>query len=231
MSKLTSKIIAKLNAKKLSGDYLSLYCWLYGKKIVGRKVTIYYRDFARWYRKTTKEQEGEISDRHASRCFLELEKRGFAEVQSRGFGRYEIILFDYLVVLGQECHSTPKMADSPNPRNVDESYCKDQKSTTQMGKQQQLITIGKMLASVNVKFQSLDLAKIARYGIEAVSQTIKLYNVRSLTSEISNPEGWVRKCLERGWYKDMRPLVPKTAIEQYLRLKEYLLDNLGTLPT
>ena len=139
MLKLTSKICARLYAKRLKGHCLNLYFWLYNKKIVGRKVTIYYSDFVKWFKNTTKEEKGSISDRQASRCFHDLHRLGFAEVTPRGFGRFEIILFDLYSVLGLKSQDSTKPPKEENHQDPILAYSKDQKSTTKPGYQQQLI--------------------------------------------------------------------------------------------
>mgnify|MGYP001814571442 CR=1 FL=1 len=97
--------------------------------------------------------------------------------------------------------------------------------------QQQLISTDIVCKNAGIKYDKPDLPKIARYGIDAIVKSVQMYKERSLTSFIKNPEGWLRRCLQCGWYKNWRPdRIPVAAIEQFKRLKDFLLDTLGTLP-
>ncbi|MDJ0681781.1 MAG: hypothetical protein QNJ18_18220 [Xenococcaceae cyanobacterium MO_167.B52] len=96
--------------------------------------------------------------------------------------------------------------------------------------QQLLIQTNKLCKEVGINYQVEDLPKIAKYGVDAVKAAIKLFKKRSLTSKIRNPAGWLRSCLERGWYRYVEDSIPVSAIEQFRKLREYLLETLGTLP-
>lgn len=231
MLKLTSQIYARLYAKGLKGHCLNLYFWLYGKNIVGKKTTVYYTDFIKWFRRTTKKEKGSISDRQASRCFYQLQELGFAEVKCRNFGRFEIVLYDYLFVLGLESQSSTKKTEKAKSQDEEPVSDTSKKTVSERTRQQQLITTDKICRTAGIKFDKPDLPKIARYGVECVTEAIEMFKERSLTSVIKNPEGWVRRCLQCGWYKNwQKSLVPKKPIEEFIKLRDYLLENLGTLP-
>ena len=118
-------------------------------------------------------------------------------------------------------------------KSQDEELVSDtpQNTVSERTRQQQLITTDKICRTAGIKFDKPDLPKIARYGVECVTEAIEMFKERSLTSVIKNPEGWVRRCLQCGWYKNwQKSLVPKKPIEEFIKLRDYLLENLGTLP-
>lgn len=231
MLNLTPKMYARLHAKGLSSYRWCLYLWLYNKKIVGQKTTVYVRDFLKWYRRNTKEDGGKLSDRYASRLFEDLNKLGFAEVESKGFGRFEVVLFDYLLVLGTKKQKSKKKSDAPKPQASESVSNRPDSNAPPLIKQQQQATTNKILRDVGIKFDRLDLPKIARYGVDSIVKAAKMFKERSLTSVIRNPEGWMRRCLQCGWHKNWQEdAVPRDAIKKYLDLKEHLIDTLGTLP-
>lgn len=241
MLNITQKLLFALIGAGLNKNEIAAYTWLYGKVGIGRKRIVYRADFLKWYKgkcrlnpdaKVEQKYTGEMSVRDAPRPFEKLDKIGFAEIRKIHGGILEVILFDAYSVLGLNCQDSPETAEDEKSQDAEPPMAEDQSPRTEEGKQQQLIEANKILRKEGIKFKLYDMFKIIKYGIEAITLSVKLFKKRSLTSKIENPCGWIRSCLQRGWWKDSDALtVKKSDIERYLELQEYLLDELGTLPT
>jgi hypothetical protein len=97
--------------------------------------------------------------------------------------------------------------------------------------QQQLIETNILCQSAGINYDRVDLPKIAKYGIHALKVAISMLEERSLTSIIKNPEGWLRRCLECGWYKEWSiPDIPVSILEQFWKLRSYLINVCGIVP-
>ena len=161
----------------------------------------------------------------------DLDEFGLAEVESKGFGRFEVVLYDYRLVFGLKGKDSTEVSDESKSKNTEPVSDTPENTVSERSLQQQLATTDKICKNAGVKFDKPDLPKIARYGVDSVKQAVEMFKERSLTSVIKNPEGWVRRCLQCGWYKNwQKSLVPKKPIEEFIKLRDYLLDNLGTLP-
>ena len=84
---MSDRLMCELVAKGVNMTDLALYKFLYNMKIIGKKMTIYQRDFRAWYKKNNN-QGNQICDKTAHRCFERLERAGLAVVEAKGFGRW-----------------------------------------------------------------------------------------------------------------------------------------------
>ncbi len=111
---------------------------------------------------------------------------------------FELILIPFIdLKKAENIDPKPKSNCKPQNRCDSDSDCNIAQQSEDAGmSQQQLIATIKQCELAGIKYQSEDLPKIACHGIEAVKKAVDLFRIRSLTSEIKNPCGWLRSCLK-----------------------------------
>ena len=167
-----------------------------------------------------------IRDQILTFLFIKIRKQHSAYV-------FKLILLPFSQEIKDE-NSNEKVKSEPvaeNPRRQDPEPNTEDSTEDRSTQQQQIALTSQLCQNVGIEYRSEDLPKIASYGIEAVKESLKLMKKRSLTGKIHNPGGWLRSCLRKQWYLDAFNTVSVSLIEQYKRLRNYLLEELGTLPT
>lgn len=100
--------------------------------------------------------------------------------------------------------------------------------------QQQLIQVNRELLAEGIKYDRYSLPLIARYGVDAVKKSLTLFKRSKLTNHIPNPEGWIRRCLERGWYRKIRENQEENSLWMLSKLEQFtnlVISEFGTLPS
>ena len=147
---------------------------------------------------------------------------------------WEVIILPFDKVQKNEESDRKMNADSAaaEPQDADTESDLDDVSERAGIEQQQLIDTARTCRSVGIKYDKSDLPIIAAFGVEAVKAAVEMYKIRSVTSKIKNPPGWLRRCLERGWYQDYEPDEPPTSMFDALeKLLNQVLDSFGTVPS
>jgi hypothetical protein len=146
-----------------------------------------------------------------------------------------VVCFDLKTVLAEKSRSRGfgKPTPSRNPRRFKEI---PERKVRQQQLNKTIEEIRRLSNEAGLKFDEAALTELAMHGTEAVEASIALYRVRSITSEIGNPEGWVRQCVRKGWHlseaTDRSSLsILKRMEEVYCQAKEWLISTVGSLPT
>ena len=70
-----------------------------------------------------------------------------------------------------------------------------------------------LLGAAGINFDSTDVPKIIGWETpDDIRAAINLFNERGGHQEISNPEGWMRKCLEHHWWESKKPSLSEALV-------------------
>ena len=218
--KLSDKQLCGLYALGVNTSELCAYKWLYNKRAIGKRITVYYSDWMKWIYNTTKGLKA-ISKRHASRVLHNLGELGLADVKCRGFGRFEITLFSLDFALGLKSDDSPNLSEDEKPQNKQPTTPKEQSEQERKAFQQQLIITKQLFAEIGVNYREEKVWwEIASYGLEKIEKTIEYFQfkMRATPGCIYNPAGWFRKALLGDYYLTFNPPATGGLVSRFIEL-------------
>ena len=216
--KLSDKQLCGLLHLGVNTSELCAYKWLYNKRAIGKKITVYYSDFNKWLYNATRGLKS-FSDKHAGRLLENLGKLGLAEVEKKGFGRFEVTLFSIDFALGHESQKETNLSEDEKRSNKEPVGGQKELQENKRAFQQQLILAKRLLAEIGVNYREEKVWwEIAAHGLEKIEATIEYFKFKMRMNPgcIYNPPGWIRRALSRDYYLTFNP--PSSGIERFINL-------------
>jgi hypothetical protein len=214
--------------EELTLSAIYLWCWLADRQQEGVEQEIDLRKFNKWVAKHRK--KGNYDRKTLKDALAQLEEVGLVKVlRTYTWNTQRLILYSPEYVTEEK---SPEKNLSPNPKRSNPRQIESYQKTCI--KQQQIRLVAQICQSVGIDYRPADLQYIAAYGVETVKKAVELLKVRSLTSKISNPPGWLRRCLQNSWWLDLNENEEHTLFgrvcEIYAQSRDWLIENYGTLP-
>ncbi|MEL6493947.1 MAG: hypothetical protein AAFQ41_02330 [Cyanobacteria bacterium J06623_7] len=174
-----------------------------------------------------------VCDITVIRVLKRLAKAGLINIiyKIQGFGKYviEVIPLHELTK-----HPNSDDTDLSNVVVASNPVTKAHKQKKGFGRtidQQQLINADRKCRSVGIIFQREDLPSVAKYPSDEIDKAIAYFKFSDEKNHISNPNGWLIKCLEKKYYRTYRPeKFLKSAQQKLFELQDWFIDNFGSVP-
>ena len=210
MLKISDRLICQLAVKGVNMNDLALYKFLHNKKKIGRKITVYQRDFRAWFKKNNNEGS-QICDKTAHRCFDRLERAGLAIVEAKGFGRWDVTLLSTsFFVFGQDVSNQTDLSTPPESTEaIQEKASRLPQLQKQQLQQQQYIEAKKLLNKIGIDYPKKSTwNEILKHGLDKIETTALMLAEKLVKNplQIKNPCGWFRDALRYNYQKSYKQL-------------------------
>jgi hypothetical protein len=169
-----------------------LWQWLLSTEEIGTETEPDLSEFQSWVEK----HRGKKYAHHYLKKMFDLlvEKRVIEVVKKFSWKIFRLLVrpLNWLKPNKEKKLQNPKQSYKTQPSNPDKSVDKDI--------QQQLISNQELLANEQLHFDIKEKEVLYRPQWQ-IKVAILLYKIRKSTSEIINPEGWIRTCLRREYWE------------------------------
>jgi DNA-binding HxlR family transcriptional regulator len=180
---------------KITPSAQLLWRWLMGEGQPGDRIEIDLKlEFNAWVAKHR--VQGAFSNPTLKSALSQLEELGIVVIERTYTWSIHAVVYRALNWLKKEDPVEKEIYTESPPMP---QFVKDK-----IEQQQQELEVRNELKSWGIEYRDRDWKAIIIHGVENVKSALQHLLIRATSTEITNPAGWFKRCLQNQWWQDNR---------------------------